>query len=50
MLYSNEKRFFLSKSSIDFSNLFSNKKGDANSIGYIYDFQHKDLPELFTRQ
>ena len=49
MLYSNEKDFSYLNPQLIFPIYFPIKKGDANSIGYIYDFQHKDLPELFTR-
>ena len=49
MLYSNEKDFSYLNPQLIFPIYFPIKKGDVNSIGYIYDFQHKDLPKLFTR-
>ncbi len=49
VLYSSEKDFIDLNPQLIFPIYFPIKKYKINSIGYIYDFQHKDLPELFTR-
>jgi glycosyltransferase involved in cell wall biosynthesis len=48
-LYSNEKEFIRLNPNLIFPIYFPIKESDINSIGYIYDFQHIDLPHLFTR-
>ncbi len=50
ILYSNEKDFVDLNPKLIFPIYFPIQKGDLNSIGYIYDLQHLDLPSLFSSQ
>tara|TARA_S200000501_G_C20828182_1_gene745941 strand:+ start:255 stop:1502 length:1248 start_codon:yes stop_codon:yes gene_type:complete len=49
ILYSKEKDFIDLNPQLIFPIYFPLKKNDLNSIGYIYDFQHKDLPDMFSK-
>lgn len=48
--FSNPKEYNLSKPSLIFPLLSSLKNKKCKTIGYIYDLQHKDLPNLFHKK
>ena len=50
VLYSKENNLSYLKPSLIFPIYFPIKKNYINSIGYIYDFQHIDLPKLFSKK
>jgi len=49
VLYSNENDLINLNPQLIFPIYFPIKKNYINSIGYIYDFQHRDLPNFFTK-
>ena len=49
ILYSNEKDLIKLNPQLIFPIYFPLKNNNLKSIGYIYDFQHKDLPGMFSK-